>query len=83
MQSPWHTISRGGGVRNITLSGGLVALGTAPYPSKAAPEGTLPTYLKIIPDPKLLNGSIIPPIVPNIIDVRIVSYSVAAQMPGD
>lgn len=82
-QSPWSAISKAPGVRNVTLMGGLVALGKVPRPGEAAPGGTPPTFLKVIPDPKLLDGSIIPPVVPNIIDVRIVGYSVTADMPTE
>jgi hypothetical protein len=46
-------------------------------------SGSLPAFLKIIPDPKLLNGSLIPPVVPNVIDVRITGYSVIADMPSN
>lgn len=81
VQSPWHAISKAPGVHNVTLTGGLVALGKAPRPGETVAGGPPPSFLKIIPDPKLLNGSIIPPVVPNIIDIRIVGYSVTAEMP--
>ena len=83
IQSPWNAISRAPGVRNLTLTGGLVALGRTPRPGETVAGGSPPSFLKIIPDPKLLNGSMIPPIVPNVIDVRIIGYSVSADMPSN
>jgi len=83
VQSPWKAISKAAGVRNITLTGGLVALGRSPRSNETAAGGSPPSFLKIIPDAKLLNGSLAPPIVPNVVDVRIVGYSVTADMPAD
>jgi hypothetical protein len=57
-----------------------VALGKASKHAETIGDGTPPSFLRIIPDLKLLNGSIVPPVVPNIIDVRIVGYSVTADM---
>jgi hypothetical protein len=82
-QSPWNAISKAPGVRNITLTGGLIALGKAPRPGETAPSGPPPSFLKVIPNPQLLNGSIIPPVVPNVIDVRIEGYSVTSEMPNN
>jgi hypothetical protein len=83
VQSPWNAISKAPGVRNITLTGGLIALGKASRPGETAPSGPPPSFLKVIPNPQLLNGSIIPPVVPNVIDVRIEGYSVTSEMPND
>ena len=83
IQSPWNAISRAPGVRNLTLTGGLVALGRTPRPGEAVAGGSPPSFLKIIPDPKLLSGSIIPPVTLNVIDIRIAGYSVSADMPGN
>ena len=83
IHSPWNAISRAPGVRNLTVTGGLVTLGRTWRPGETVASGSPPTFLKIIPDPKLLNGSIIPPVVPNVIDVRIIGYSVIADMPSN
>jgi hypothetical protein len=80
-QSPWQAISKAPGVRNVTLTGGLISLGKTTQPGEPVAGGTPPPFLKIIPEPKLLNGSIIPPVVPNVIDVRIVGYSVRSEIP--
>jgi hypothetical protein len=81
VQSPWNAISKALGVRTVTLTGGLISLGKTTQPGKPEAGGTPPPFLKIIPEPKLLNGSIIPPVVPNVIDARIVGYSVTAEIP--
>jgi hypothetical protein len=60
-----------------TLYGGLIALG--PNDDGLAPVAW-PTGLLIVPDPDLLSGAKIPPIIPNIADVRIRHYSVEATM---
>jgi hypothetical protein len=65
---------------NVTLTGGIVALGknvTPPSTSSAWSPG-----LKIIPDYSLLTGEKIPPVTPNIIDVRIVRQEVSADFPS-
>jgi hypothetical protein len=81
VQSPWDAISKAAGVRDVMLTGGLVALGKARAGEPVA-GGRPPSFLRIVPDPKLLEGSIIPPVIPNAIDVRIVNYSVTAEMPA-
>jgi hypothetical protein len=83
IQSPWNAISRAPGVRNLTVMGGLVALGRTARPGQTVASESPPGFLRIVPDPKLLDGSIIPPVVPNVIDVRIVGYSVSADMPSN
>jgi hypothetical protein len=65
---------------NVTLTGGIVALGkngSPPSTSSAWSPG-----LKIIPDYVLLTGEKIPPVTPNIIDVRIVRQDVTADFPS-
>jgi hypothetical protein len=65
---------------NVILTGGIVALGknnsAASTPSAWSPG------LKIIPDYALLTGEKIPPVTPNIIDVRIVRQDVSAAFPS-
>lgn len=72
-QSPWDAIKRTPGVRNVIVTGGIIALGKTPIPGEIPGGGPEPMWLRVIPDPRLLNGSVIPPVVPNIIDVRIVN----------
>ena len=65
---------------NVTLTGGLVALGKA-----TAAGGTASAWssgLRILPDYQLLTGIKIPPVTPNIIDVRIVRQQVQADFPS-
>jgi hypothetical protein len=65
---------------NVTLTGGIVALGkngSPPSTSSAWSPG-----LKIIPDYALLTGEKIPPVTPNIIDVRIVRQDETADFPS-
>jgi hypothetical protein len=65
---------------NVTLTGGIVALGkngSPPSTSSAWSPG-----LKIIPDYALLTGEKIPPVTPNIIDVRIVRQDMTAEFPS-
>jgi hypothetical protein len=68
--SPWGAVQRGAGLRNITVTGGIVALGTTPLLGEPAPGSPQPGWLRVIPDPRLLGGSVIPPVVPNLIDIR-------------
>jgi len=63
---------------NVTLIGGIVALGrTASSLPSSWSEG-----LQIVPDYALLTGEKIPPITPNILDVRIVRQEVTADFPS-
>jgi hypothetical protein len=65
---------------NVNLTGGIVALGP-PTPSQK--PGRWDPNVQITPDPDLLNGSKIPPIVPNVIDVRITHYEVSATIESE
>jgi hypothetical protein len=62
---------------NVNLTGGIIALGP-PTPSQK--PGRWDPNVQITPDPDLLNGSKIPPLVPNVIDVRITHYEVTATI---
>ena len=62
---------------NVNLTGGIIALGP-PTPSQK--PGRWDPNVQITPDPDLLNGSKMPPIVPNVIDVRITHYEVTATI---
>jgi hypothetical protein len=68
--SPWGAVQREAGVRNITVTGGVIALGGTPLPGEPPPGSAQPVWLRFIPDPRLLNGSAIPPVLPNVIDIR-------------
>jgi hypothetical protein len=64
--------------QNVTLTGGVVALGRDPAPPAAPSSWT--TGLHIVPDEALLTGAKIPPLTPNIIDVRIVKHEVIGDL---
>jgi hypothetical protein len=64
---------------NVTLTGGVVALGKDPSPP-ASPTSRWSTGLRIVPDQSLLTGAKIPPLTPNIIDVRIVKHEVTGDL---
>jgi hypothetical protein len=66
---------------NVTLTGGIVALGRNPG-SSGVPSNWA-SGLRIVPDDALLTGKKIPPITPNIIDVRIVKHEVAGDLTPD
>ncbi len=65
---------------NVTVTGGIVALGKANI-SSAASSAWSPG-LRIVPDYDLLTGTKIPPVTPNILDVRIVRQQVTADFPS-
>jgi hypothetical protein len=65
---------------NVTLTGGIVALGKNGSPSSTSSAWS--PGLKIIPDYDLLTGEKIPPVTPNIIDVRIVRQEVTSDFPS-
>jgi len=63
---------------NVTLTGGVVALGKDPAPPPVPSAWT--TGLHILPDEALLTGTKIPPVTPNIVDVRIVKHEVVGDL---
>ena len=64
--------------QNVTLTGGVIALGKDPVPPPTPSSWT--TGLRIVPDEALLTGTKIPPVTPNIIDVRIVKHEVVGDL---
>ena len=78
-QSPWDAIRRAPGVRNVIVTGGIIALGKTPIPGEIPGGGPQPAWLRLIPDLRLLNGSAIPPVVPNVIDVRIMNCPIKIE----
>jgi hypothetical protein len=64
---------------NVTLTGGVIALGKDPSPP-AKPTTQWSSGLRIIPDQSLLTGAKIPPLTPNIVDVRIVKHEVVGDL---
>ncbi len=63
--------------QNVLLTGGIVALGSS------AADTVSPNWKRnviVLPDPALLNGSKIPPITPNVIDVRIMRTQFGASI---
>jgi hypothetical protein len=67
---------------NVHLTGGIVALGS-PDPTAPQTPGRWDPNVKITPDPELLNGHKIPPLVPNIIDVRIMHHEISATIESE
>ena len=49
-QSPWDAIRRAPGVRNVIITGGIVALGKTPIPGEITGGGPQPAWLRLIPD---------------------------------
>jgi hypothetical protein len=82
-QSPWDAIKRVPGVGTITVVGGIVALGKTPIPGEIPGGGPQPDWLRLIPDLRLLDGSIIPPVVPNIMDIRWLNCPIKVDNPSD
>jgi hypothetical protein len=78
-QSPWDAIRRAPGVRNVIITGGIIALGKTPIPGEIPGGGPQPAWLRLIPDLRLLNGSAIPPVVPNVIDIRIMNCPIKIE----
>jgi len=78
-QSPWDAIRRAPGVRNVIVTGGIIALGKTRIPGEIPGGGPQPAWLRLIPDLRLLNGSAIPPVVPNVIDVRIMNCPIKIE----
>ncbi|HET9376038.1 MAG TPA: hypothetical protein VFO40_13775 [Chthoniobacterales bacterium] len=64
--------------QNVTVTGGVVALGKDPAPPAQPSSWT--AGLRILPDQALLTGTKIPPVTPNLIDVRIVSHEVVGDL---
>jgi hypothetical protein len=63
---------------NVTLTGGIVALGR----TASSLPSSWSSGLQIVPDYALLTGEKIPPVTPNILDVRIVRQEVTADFPS-
>ena len=62
-----------------TVIGGIIALGKTPLPGEIPGGGPEPAWLRVIPDLDLLNGSKIPPVVPNIIDIRWMNFPMKVE----
>jgi hypothetical protein len=60
---------------NVHLVGSLIALGRQP-----GTPGTWDPGVKITPDPELVTGQKVPPITPNLFDVRITRYEISATL---
>ena len=65
---------------NVTLTGGIVALGK--LNNSASLSSAWSPGLRILPDYDLLTGAKVPPVTPNILDVRIVRQQVTADFPS-
>jgi hypothetical protein len=81
-RTPWEAVGRSSGVRNVIVTGGIIALGETALaiPAPSVTVGTAespPEWLKFQPDLRYLNGSVFPPVVPNVIDIRTISNSEA------
>jgi hypothetical protein len=61
---------------------GVIALGKTPIDGEPAGGGSQPAWLQLIPDLRLLNGSVFPPVVPNVIDIRILSCPIQISYPS-
>jgi hypothetical protein len=64
---------------NVNLVGGVIALGSGDQNTLGF-AGRWDPNLKITPDPELLNGDKIPPLTPNVFDVRIMHYEIQATI---
>jgi hypothetical protein len=79
-QTPWGAIGKTPGVQNVVILGGIIALGETALarPTSAVDVGASdspPAWLQIKPDMRYLSGSLFPPVVPNVIDIRTMSYT--------
>jgi hypothetical protein len=78
--TPWQALGKGPGVAQCQRHwrhhcSWRIALGTV-YPSATIGSGTSPPpWLKFKPDLRLLNGSEFPPVVPNVIDIRTLTFT--------
>jgi hypothetical protein len=70
------------GVGTVTVVGGIVALGKTPIPGEIPGGGPQPDWLRLIPDLRLLNGSMVPPVVPNIMDIRWMNCPIQVKEPN-
>jgi hypothetical protein len=77
--TPWGCIRKAAGIRNVYVKGALIALGQTPLPGELPPGSPQPKWLHFAPDVRLERGEIFPPVVPNIIDVRIMYFPVEAD----
>ena len=82
-QSPWDAIEKAPGVGNVIVTGGIIAMGKAPIDGEIPGGGPQPLWLRLFPDLRLLNGSAIPPVVPNVIDIRILSCPIQISYPNE
>jgi hypothetical protein len=78
--NPWEAIGKSPRVRNVIVTGGIIALGESaiinPHPElMVGAAQNPPAWLKFKPDLRYLNGSLFPPVVPNVIDIRTISYA--------
>ena len=77
--TPWGAIRKVAGIRNVYVTGGIIALGQTPLPGELPPGSPQPKWLHVIPDLSLERDERFPPVVPNIIDVRIMYFPVQAD----
>jgi hypothetical protein len=82
-QSPWDAISKANEVRSVIVTGGIIALGKTPIEGEIPGGGPQPAWLRLVPDLRLLNGSMIPPLVPNVIDIRILDCPITVLNPTE
>jgi hypothetical protein len=82
-QSPWDAVRKAPGVGNVIVTGGIIALGKTPIDGEIPGGGGQPAWLRLIPDLRLLNGSVIPPVVPNVIDIRILNCPIKIVDPPE
>jgi hypothetical protein len=82
-QSPWDAITKANEVRNVIVTGGIIALGKTPIEGEIPGGGPQPAWLRLVPDLRLLNGSMIPPVVPNVIDIRILDCPIQVLNPPE